>query len=188
MKRRLLKFEKTGILGTGPPPGGLLWLISSSLLITRILKALWRWILTLEDSETSEPGSAGDTRSVDELGEANSAGKEEWLCWLCAVSGISSPEKRGYLPVSGVGFGDGRVPDGRRKEGDDGAKPGVPWLLGRAEEGIGRCRMDRQIGRRWNPIRPDHEFLVRGKRVLIRLLVTAIGLKSEMNPVLSLTR
>lgn len=37
------------------------------------------WMLTLEDSGTSEPGSAGDTRSVDELGEANSAGKE-WLC------------------------------------------------------------------------------------------------------------
>lgn len=36
--------------------------------------------------------------------------------------------------------------------------------------------------------RTDHEFFVHGKRGLIKLLVTAIGLKSEMNPVSSLTR
>lgn len=51
-------------------------------------------------------------------------------------------------------------------------------VLGRAEEGIGRCakcgcnRMHHQIGRRWNPIQPDHEFFGHGKRVLIQLLLS----------------
>lgn len=152
------------------------------------------WILTLEDSGTSEPGSAGDTRSVDELGEANSSWKRVAMLTLRCKWNLIAREERLSSSLWCRLRRRTRF-RWRREEGDDGAKPGVPWCWVVQRKELAAVQSAAAIGCIIKSVAVGiQSSRITSYSVMVSecwfnyYLVTAIGLKNEMNPVLSLTR